>query len=104
MALMMGWFCVWDRFGRCRGHRRRIGSIDCRIGGYAGISALDGLRAYLATKAEREVNEAEIGRERREIESKPEEEMEELSLFYQLKGVPEDEAHVLAQRLVVNRM
>ena len=73
------------------------------IAGLAGMlaSALSmGSGAYLATKAEREVNEAEIGRERREIESKPEEEMEELSLFYQLKGVPEDEAHVLAQRLV----
>jgi VIT1/CCC1 family predicted Fe2+/Mn2+ transporter len=58
-----------------------------------------GSGAYLSTKAEREVSEAEIARERREMQSKPEEEMEELSLFYQLKGVPEDEAKVLAQRL-----
>ncbi len=73
------------------------------VAGLAGMlaSALSmGSGAYLATKAEREVNEAEIGRERREIESKPEEEKEELSLFYQLKGVPEDEARVLAERLV----
>jgi len=73
------------------------------VAGLAGMlaSALSmGSGAYLATKAEREVNEAEIGRERREIAAKPEEEKEELSLFYQLKGVPEDEARVLAERLI----
>ena len=72
------------------------------IAGLAGMlaSALSmGAGAYLATKAEREVNESEIAREREEVLQKPEEEMEELSLFYQLKGVPEDEANQLAARL-----
>ena len=55
--------------------------------------------AYLATKSEREVYEAEIGRERREIEENPEEEREELELFYQLKGFTEAEAKAMAQRL-----
>lgn len=73
------------------------------IAGLAGMlaSALSmGSGAYLSTKAEREVKEAEIARERRELQLKPEEEMEELSLFYQLKGVPEEEARQLAQRLI----
>ncbi|MCL4504516.1 MAG: VIT1/CCC1 transporter family protein [Chloroflexi bacterium] len=73
------------------------------IAGLAGMlaSALSmGSGAYLATKAEREVQEAEINRERREMEIHPDEEREELSLFYQLKGVPEDEALILAARLV----
>jgi VIT1/CCC1 family predicted Fe2+/Mn2+ transporter/rubrerythrin len=73
------------------------------IAGLAGMlaSALSmGSGAYLASKAEREVNLAEINRERRELESHPEEEMEELSLFYQLKGVPEDEANNLANHLI----
>ena len=73
------------------------------IAGLAGMlaSALSmGSGAYLATKAEREVQEAEIARERRELEQHPEEEQEELSLFYQLKGVPEDEAQVLSTRLI----
>ncbi len=72
------------------------------IAGLAGMlaSALSmGAGAYLATKAEREVNESEIARERQEMEQKPEEEMEELSLFYQLKGVPEGEANQLTARL-----
>ena len=56
-----------------------------------------GSGAYLATKTEREVQEAEIRRERQELESHPEEEEEELALFYQLKGVPIDEARILLQ-------
>jgi VIT1/CCC1 family predicted Fe2+/Mn2+ transporter/rubrerythrin len=73
------------------------------VAGLAGMlaSALSmGSGAYLASKAEREVNQAEIDRERRELEMHPEEEMEELSLFYQLKGVPEQEANTLAMHLV----
>jgi VIT1/CCC1 family predicted Fe2+/Mn2+ transporter/rubrerythrin len=73
------------------------------IAGLAGMlaSALSmGSGAYLATKTEREVQEAEIRRERQELETHPEEEQEELALFYQLKGVPEDEAKILAGRLI----
>jgi vacuolar iron transporter family protein len=72
------------------------------ISGLAGMlaSALSmGSGAFLATKSEREVYQAEIDRERREIEEKPEEEREELALFYQLKGFTEDEANLLASRL-----
>jgi VIT1/CCC1 family predicted Fe2+/Mn2+ transporter/rubrerythrin len=74
------------------------------IAGLAGMlaSALSmGSGAYLATKADREVQEAEIGRERRELERDPEEEQEELVLFYQLKGVPEAEARQLTQHLMM---
>ena len=73
------------------------------IAGLAGMlaSALSmGSGAYLATKAEREVQEAEIRRERQELRQHPEEEEEELALFYQLKGVPEEEAKSLAARLI----
>ncbi len=73
------------------------------IAGLAGMlaSALSmGSGAYLATKAEYEVQQAEIGRERRDLEQNPAEEREEPALFYQLKGVPEDEAQALATRLM----
>ncbi len=72
------------------------------ISGLAGMfaSALSmGSGAYLAAKAQTEVNEAEIARERRELEEAPEEEHEELALFYQLKGLTEDESHDLVARL-----
>jgi VIT1/CCC1 family predicted Fe2+/Mn2+ transporter/rubrerythrin len=72
------------------------------IAGLAGMlaSALSmGSGAYLATKSEREIYQAEIDRERREIEENPEEEKEELALFYQLKGFNEEESQTLADRL-----
>ncbi|MCL4535227.1 MAG: VIT1/CCC1 transporter family protein [Bacteroidetes bacterium] len=58
-----------------------------------------GASAFLANKAEREVYEAEISRERGEIEQNPEEEREELELFYQLKGLSEEESRALVERM-----
>lgn len=58
-----------------------------------------GSGAFLAAKSEREVYEAELARERRELHENPEEEIEELSLFYQLKGFSEEEAEAMARRL-----
>ncbi|HLW01449.1 MAG TPA: VIT1/CCC1 transporter family protein [Ktedonobacterales bacterium] len=78
------------------------GSSAVLIAGLAGMlaSALSmGSGAYLATKSQREVYQAEISREKREIEADPDEEREELSLFYQLKGFSEEEAEMLANRL-----
>jgi VIT1/CCC1 family predicted Fe2+/Mn2+ transporter/rubrerythrin len=78
------------------------GSSAVLIAGLAGMlaSALSmGSGAYLATKSQREVYQAELHREQREIEAHPEEEREELSLFYQLKGFSEEEAEMLASRL-----
>lgn len=72
------------------------------VAGLAGTlaSALSmGSGAYLATKSELEVHEAEVARERREMEEDPEEEREELELFYQLKGFSPDEARALVARI-----
>ena len=61
-----------------------------------------GASAFMASKSEREVYEAEIARERQEIEQSPEHEKEELQLLYQLKGFSEDEARLMADRLAAN--
>ncbi len=69
------------------------------VAGLAGMlaSALSmGAGAYLAVKSEREVYEAEISRERREIEENPEEEKEEMALFYELQGFETQEARRMA--------
>jgi vacuolar iron transporter family protein len=58
--------------------------------------------AYLAERSEAEVAEANLARERAEIEQHPEEEKEELSLFYQLKGVDEATADAMAEQLSRN--
>jgi vacuolar iron transporter family protein len=55
--------------------------------------------AFLAERSETEVMAANIERERQEIAEHPEEEKEELSLFYQLKGIDEATADELAEQL-----
>jgi VIT1/CCC1 family predicted Fe2+/Mn2+ transporter len=55
--------------------------------------------AFLAQRSEVELAEANLERERSEIQLHPEEEREELSLFYQLKGVDEATADAMAEQL-----
>src|SRR6201987_3302883 len=71
------------------------------ISGLAGMLASTlsmGAGAYLAAKSEAEVYEAEISRERAEVEENPEEEIEEMSLFYQLQGFTAAESQKMAER------
>ena len=72
------------------------------VAGLAGMMASSlsmGAGAYLASKSEREIYEAEIAREKAEVEENPEEEIEEMSLFYQLQGFAPEEAQRMAERL-----
>ncbi len=72
------------------------------LAGFAGMIASSvsmGSSAYLAAKSQREVYEGEMHRERQEIEENPEEELEELSLMYQLRGFREEEANELAHKI-----
>ena len=55
--------------------------------------------AFLAERSEAEVGAANLAREKREIEENPDEEREEVSLFYQLKGLSKKEADILAEKL-----
>src|SRR3954467_15126798 len=75
------------------------------ISGLAGMIASSlsmGAGAYLAVKSEAEVYEAEIASEKAEVEENPEEEIEEMSLFYQLQGFSPEEAQRMAERLGEN--
>jgi vacuolar iron transporter family protein len=69
------------------------------LAGLSGMiaSALSmGSGAYLAAKSEREIYEAEVAREREAIAMNGAEARELLSLYYQVKGLPEDDAdHVV---------
>ena len=59
--------------------------------------------AFLAERSTNEVNLANVEGERKELTEHPEEEKEELSLFYQLKGLSKAEADQLADRLAQNQ-
>ena len=58
--------------------------------------------AFLAERSEAEVAQVNLERERSEIEQHPEEEKEELSLFYQLKGIDQATADSMAEQLSRN--
>lgn len=62
-----------------------------------------GAGAWLATKSENELMDAELHAERREIEENPEHEMEELALIYELKGFTGEDATRIAQQIASDR-
>ncbi len=59
--------------------------------------------AYLAERSVAEVAAANLAREREEVLTHPEEEKEELSLFYQLKGLTVAEADMVVTRIAEDR-
>jgi len=76
------------------------------IAGLAGMvaSALSmGSGAYLAAKSEREIYEAEFAREREAVESNEAEAREVLSLSYQIRGLPEEDAERFVEHLARNK-
>ena len=76
------------------------------IAGLAGMiaSALSmGSGAYLAAKSEREIYEAAFAREREAVEHNEPEAREILSLTYQVKGFPEEDANRFVEHLAADR-
>ena len=72
------------------------------LSGIAGMiaSALSmGSGAYLAAKSEREIYDAELTREREAIQMNGPEARELLSLYYQVKGIPRDDADHVVEHL-----
>jgi VIT1/CCC1 family predicted Fe2+/Mn2+ transporter len=60
------------------------------------------LGEWISVQSSREALERQVGVEREELETVPEEERAELALIYQAKGVPSEEAERLAARIVEN--
>jgi VIT1/CCC1 family predicted Fe2+/Mn2+ transporter len=76
------------------------------IAGMVGMiaSALSmGSGAYLAAKSEREIYEAEFAREREAVEFNEAEAREVLSLSYQIRGLPPDEADRFVEHLAKDK-
>jgi VIT1/CCC1 family predicted Fe2+/Mn2+ transporter/rubrerythrin len=72
------------------------------LAGLSGMiaSALSmGSGAYLAAKSEREIYMAEIAREREAIQMNGPEARELLSLYYQVKGLPEEDSHHMVNHI-----
>jgi predicted membrane protein (TIGR00267 family) len=59
--------------------------------------------SYLSNKSHREMLEKKIRDEKEEIETKPEEETEELRLMYRARGFSEDEVAILVKRITADK-
>ncbi len=75
------------------------------VAGVAGLLAgacSMGAGEYISVLSQKEVFEYQIALERDELREYPEEETEELSLIYQARGIPKEEAEKLAQLMISN--
>lgn len=95
-------------------------SIACLVMGVAGaassnstilLTGIAGLLAgafsmaageYISMRSQREMFEYQIGLERDELAQYPEEEAGELALIYIARGIPDEEAQALAQRMIAD--
>lgn len=76
------------------------------ITGLAGLLAGSGSMAmgeWISVLTSRELYERQVSIEEQEIAEVPAEEEEELALIYEAKGLPGDQAHALAARLMADR-
>ena len=83
-----------------------VGGRNILLTGLAGMMAgafSMALGEWLSVQSSRELFEKQIRLEKEEIEMAPEEEIEELSLIYQSRGVTEITAHQLASQIMNNR-
>jgi len=75
-----------------------LGAIFGIVSGVASALSM-GSGAYLAAKSEREIYHAEVIRERDAIQMNGPEARELLSLYYQVKGLPEEDAHHMVNHI-----
>lgn len=75
--------------------------ITALAGILAGASSM-AMGEWLSVQSSRELYQNQINIETREIQGHPEEEMEELALIYQAKGLSSEEAHQLASHIISN--
>ena len=67
-------------------------------GAFAGMIAM-GAGAYISSKSQQEVHEAEVEVERSELARHPEREFEELVQLFRDEGLPEDDARLVAEKI-----
>jgi VIT1/CCC1 family predicted Fe2+/Mn2+ transporter len=72
------------------------------IGGLLAGSISMALGEWISVRSSAEAFERQVEIEREELELMPEEEEEELFLIYRAKGLPDDEARVMAKRILSN--
>ena len=67
-------------------------------GAFAGMVAM-GAGAYISSKSQLEVSEAEVAVEQEELRRNPERELEELVQLFEHEGLPEEDARIVAEKI-----
>ncbi len=83
-----------------------VGAKNILLTGFAGMLAgafSMALGEWLSVQSSRELFEKQIKTEQEEIERAPEEEVEELALIYQARGLNEESSRQIAKELIGNR-
>ncbi len=76
------------------------------VAGIAGLLAgaiSMALGEWVSVQSSRELYENQIKIEKEEIEQAPEEEAEELALIFEARGLPQEQAHILANQIMQNK-
>lgn len=85
------------------------GSRDAKTVALAGVAGMlagacaMAMGEWLSVQSARELAQKQIAIEEAELAESPREEMEELALIYQSKGLPKEEAHSLAEKLIMDK-
>lgn len=85
------------------------GSRDAQTVALAGVAGMlagacaMAMGEWLSVQSARELAQKQLSIESDELSSSPEEEMEELALIYQSKGLPKEEAMSLARKLIADK-
>lgn len=85
------------------------GSRDAQTVALAGVAGMlagacaMAMGEWLSVQSARELAQKQLAIESDELSSSPEEEMQELALIYQSKGLPKEEALSLAQKLIADK-
>jgi len=82
------------------------GAQTVALAGMAGMLAgacAMAMGEWLSVQSARELAQRQLSVEEQELAESPHEEMEELALIYQSKGLPHNEAHSLAQKLIADK-
>lgn len=85
------------------------GTSDAQIIQLAGVAGLlagafsMAAGEYVSMRADRDLSEYRIEKERKELDEFPDEQQEELSIMYRLKGLTKEEADILAKRVMQNK-
>ncbi|NMC86200.1 MAG: rubrerythrin family protein [Anaerolineaceae bacterium] len=83
-----------------------MGGKEVLVAGVAGLLAgaiSMALGEWLSVQSSRELYHYQITTEKEEIEQSPEEEIQELALIYQTRGISEEEAQRMANQLLANK-